>query len=41
MNGQTGQLTGNLPVSRLKLFGIFIGLTAFFSLIGMLLTGMF
>ena len=41
MNGQTGQLTGNLPVSKLKLFGIFIALTAFFSLIGMLLTGMF
>ena len=40
MNGQTGQFTGNLPVSSGKLFGLFAGLAALFSLFGYLLMTM-
>ena len=28
LNGQTGKITGNIPVSKIKLFGLFAGITA-------------
>ena len=39
MNGQTGNFTGDLPVSGAKLSGLFVLLTVIFSLIGMLIFG--